>query len=137
MGSDIQDLWIIQEHGTVLFKHTQNEKIDEQIFGGFMSALNSFAANFTSTGLHSFELGETRFFLYRKDGLIFIANANKKVKPEKVEQNIKDNANKFIAKYPMEFIQKWDGDVNRFKDFKGILDNSMVKSVNILKNSLW
>jgi hypothetical protein len=137
MGNNIQDLWIMQEGGAVLFKHTQSEKIDPQLFGGFMSALNSMAATFSQDGLNNFELGELRFFVLKHKGLIFVANTKKKVKPKLVEKDIQNNITKFIKKYPEEVIQNWNGDLAFFNSFKAEIEDTFETPLEKLKQSLW
>jgi hypothetical protein len=117
MGSDIRELWIMQEHGPVMFQHTKDENVDSQIFGGFISAITSLAKNFTTSGLQSFELGDHRFFLFKQDGLLFIANTEKRVKIQKIEKEIKTNATKFMKKYSPTILHNWDGNTEIFEEF--------------------
>ncbi len=39
----IQDLWILSNSGIVVFSRAFDQKVDEQLFGGLMSALDTFA----------------------------------------------------------------------------------------------
>lgn len=137
MGSNIQDLWIMQDGGAVLFKHTQSDRVDSQLFGGFMSAINSIAATFSKEGLNNFELGDLRFYLMRQDGLLFVANTNKNVKPQKVEKDIKENITKFVKKYPREVLHNWNGDLTFFNDFKNEIEETLEDPLTKLKSTLW
>jgi hypothetical protein len=118
VGSNIQEFWVMLEGGSVLYRHTHSDIVDPQLFGGFMSAINSIAATFTKDGLNNFELGNLQFFVLKRDGLIFVANTKKNVKPQKVEKEIQNNINKFVSKYPPELLQTWNGDLTFFDGFK-------------------
>ncbi|MFX0186417.1 MAG: hypothetical protein ACFE8A_01645 [Candidatus Hodarchaeota archaeon] len=52
----VQDLWILLDSGIVLFSRVYNPKINQQLFGSLMTALNSFAGELAAGGLTSFEL---------------------------------------------------------------------------------
>jgi len=59
----IQDIWIISDAGTVLFHRVFDKKVDEQLFGALMSALNSFAEQISTSGLSSFELEDKKYII--------------------------------------------------------------------------
>ena len=61
----VQDLWILSDSGIVLFSRVFNPKVNEQLFGALMSALNTFANELSSGGLSSFELSSIRFTILK------------------------------------------------------------------------
>ena len=55
----------MSEEGIVLFSRVFNPKVDDQLFGGLMSALNTFAESLSDGGLSNFELSDKRFALMK------------------------------------------------------------------------
>jgi len=76
------------EEGEVLFSHVFEKKVDDHLFGGLMSVLNTFAEALTEGGLSNFELNDKRFTIMKMNRLLFIANASLKVKDKKLREEI-------------------------------------------------
>ena len=108
--------------GIVVFKRVFDEKVNEQLFGALMSALNSFAQELSSGGLTNFELSSIRFTILKgKDknqDFLFIANSAKKVKEKKVQDELKEIADKFFLKYSNVNWDNWDGEIDIFTNFE-------------------
>ena len=113
----IQDLWILVEEGTVLYSRVFNEKMQNQLFGALMSALNSFASQLVDGGLTSFELSDKKFSIVRENNILFIAGYPKKIKDKKALEELGAIKIKFIKKFDAEFFKTWDCDVSCFEDF--------------------
>ena len=47
MSKIIKDLWVLTDSGIVLFSKTYDQKVNPQLFGALMSALNKFAEALT------------------------------------------------------------------------------------------
>ena len=120
----IEDLWILLESGVVLFKRIIDKTIKTQLFGALMSALNSFAERLSDGGLSNFDLSERRFVLMKKNNVLFVSGASKKVKEKRIIEQLNKVAEKFFELYPTEWIQNdWDNDVSYFEDFEKELDS--------------
>ena len=103
---------------TFLFSRVFDQKVDDQLFGGLMSALNTFAETLTDGGLSNFELSDKRFAIMKTNILLFIANASLKIKDKKLRDEIQKIAEKFFTKYPENIIEDWDYDISIFEDFE-------------------
>lgn len=115
----IDNLWILLETGIVLFKRIIDKNIKTQLFGGLMSALNSFSERLSDGGLTNFEISNKRFILMKKNNIIFVASALKNVKEKRVIEKLNRVSEKFFELYPLEWIQKeWDSDISYFSDFE-------------------
>ena len=114
----IQDLWIIDESGIVLFHRVFDETVDVNLFGGMLSALNSFAEEITKSGLSNFEISNKRFSLLKDKNYLFIANASKNHNIKKVNHELESIRNKFFEDYQEEVLIHWNGDTTLFKSFK-------------------
>jgi hypothetical protein len=132
----LQDIWILNESGVVLFSRVFNPKVNEQLFGALMTALNSFASELAKGGLSSFELSSIRFTIYKDKGLIFVANSQKKVKEKKVQEELKIIANKFFAKYS-DVLASWDSDINIFLSFNKDIEESLEDTIKKFQDAFW
>ncbi|MFX0187244.1 MAG: hypothetical protein ACFE8A_05855 [Candidatus Hodarchaeota archaeon] len=119
MAKIIQDLWILTQTGTVVFKRVFNAKVDAQLFGGLMSALTIFANELTSGGLSNFELSSIKFTIFKSKDFLFVINTTKKYKEKQLQKELDKLAEKFFDKYPLNwFNSRWDGDITIFDDFE-------------------
>ena len=106
----IQDIWILNDAGAVLFHRVLEKKVDEQLMGALMSALNLIAEELESGGLSSFEIKDNKYIIMRQFGISFIVNAPKKIKETNPDYllilpwNLKDEIIK-----QMWDIRKWGG----------------------------
>ena len=132
----LQDIWILNESGVVLFSRVFNPKVNEELFGALMTALNSFATELAKGGLSSFELSSIRFTIYKDKGLIFVANSQKKVKEKKVQEELKIIANKFFAKYS-DALASWDSDINIFLSFNKDIEESLEDTIKKFQDAFW
>ena len=126
MTKVIQDIWILNDNGIVIFNRVFNEQLEAQLFGSLMSALNSFAQQISDgQGLNNFEISNKRFTLIKKRSFLFIANSSKKFKEKKVILELEKIAQKFNDQYSEDFFKGWDNDVNIFIDFKNEIENAL------------
>jgi len=114
----IQDLWILTEDGITLYHRAFDPKVNDQLFGSLMSALNSFAENLVEGGLSSFEMSNKRFNLLKKQSLFFVSNSAKKHKEKKIIPELEKVADIFAGLYPVEFFNNWDNDISIFENFE-------------------
>lgn len=115
----------MSEEGIVLFSRVFNPKVDDQLFGGLMSALNTFAETLSDGGLSNFELSDKRFALMKMNKLLFVANASLTVKDKKLREEIKKIAEKFFTKYSEDIIKEWNYDISLFYDFKKEIEDAL------------
>ncbi|MFX1236992.1 MAG: hypothetical protein ACFFAS_11720 [Promethearchaeota archaeon] len=125
MAKILQDLWILTDSGIVLYHRVYDSEITEQLFGGLMCALNSFAETLVDGGLSSFELSNKRYNLLKRRKLFFISNSDKKQKEKKVIPELEKVAEKFLEKYPPDFFETWDMDVSVFEKFESQIKDQL------------
>ena len=133
----IQDIWILAESGVVGFHRVYDEHLDPQLFGGLMTALNSFAEALSKGGLTNFELKSKRFSVIKRKTFLFIANSSKTFKIKKVVQELESIANRFFEIYPEDVLFNFDGDIKRFVDFELEIENSLQETIRKFQNALW
>lgn len=137
MAKLIQDLWILAESGVALYHRVFDKNLDPHIFGGLMTALNSFAEQLAKGGLSNFEFGDKRFSIIKKNNLLFIVNSSKKYKPKRVFQELEIIVEKFSKLYPKEFIANFSGDVKVFLDFEKEIEDSLDETIRKFQKSFW
>ena len=128
MAKILQDLWILEStSGIVLFNRTFQKDFDSQLFGGLMSALNSFAEILANEGLSSFELSKRRCGIIKKKNFLFVANASIRTSEKKIFEELYKISGKFFEKYN-DILDCWYGDVSSFSNFKSNIQDSLKKN---------
>ena len=127
----------MSEGGIVVFSRVYEKTLDEQLFGALLTALNSFAEEIAQDGLSNFELGDMRFTILKKSHFIFIANSDKKIKPKRVLQELKDVKEKFFTVYSKEIIDNWDNDVSVFSNFDKKIEDSLDDPIKKMEKAFW
>lgn len=123
----LEDIWIMRKEGTVLFNHVINECVNEQIFGSFMSAVESFANKIDQSGLSNFQVGQKTFISKYVQDMYFIASYSSKVNPKEAEAELDYLASMFLSIYQVQ-LNRFHGNVKPFKDFEKKMHKSMDKS---------
>nr|MDO8118828.1 hypothetical protein [Candidatus Sigynarchaeota archaeon] len=132
----LQDLWVVNTGGVVLFQRVFEEKLNAQLFGGFMSALNTFASQLDADGLSSFDIGNKKFILTRKNDLFFVANFDSKANPSKAKKALTEVADAFLKEYQVELLA-WRGDTDAFNKFEDTIKDSLQDVVGKFQQAFW
>ncbi len=135
MTKILQDIWILSETGITVFSRVYDPKINEQLFGALMSAINQFAEQISEGGISNFSLSNIHFSIIKSGGFLFVASsANKKEK--KTNEELRKIADKFFKKYPD--LESWDSsEVSIFSDFELEIEDSLKDTVDKLKKAFW
>ncbi|MBD3211784.1 MAG: hypothetical protein GF311_04175 [Candidatus Lokiarchaeota archaeon] len=136
MGKILRDLWILDNTGVSLYSRVYNPKVNEQLFGALMSAINQFAEKLAEGGISSFELSDKKFTIEKRQNLLFIANASSNEKDKKIKRELTNISEKFLEVYS-DKIKKFDGDVSIFSDFEQHIQNSLEDTVKKFQNAFW
>ena len=122
----LQDIWILTNSGTVLFNRVFDAKMENQLFGALMSALNSFAEQLADgEGLSNFEISEKKFVIKKTVNYTFVATSAKKVKEKKLNEQLEKVIKKFQEKYPDDWFKSWDCDISVFECFEQEIEESL------------
>jgi len=132
----LEDLWIMKE-SLVIFKRVSSEKINEQLFGGFMSAIESISETLDTSGISNLQIGNKKFYFLKRKNFMFIGNSNESIKEKEILKELNIIANKFFNLFPMEKFENWNGDINSLLEFQKHIKNSLELELEKLKESLW
>jgi len=133
----VQDLWILDYSGIVLFHRVFDEQVDANLFGGLLSAINSFAEELSKGGLSNFELANKKFSLLKKQNYLFIANSSKKHNLKKVNQELEEIMSRFFEIYQDNLLNNWNGDTSIFTNFEDEIEESLENVIQKLEKAFW
>jgi hypothetical protein len=125
MGKILRDIWILTIGGTTVYSRVIDPRVNPQLFGALMSALNTFAEKLTEEGMSDFELSNMRFSIVKRNDFLFVASSSNKVKAKKILNELRDISDKFFELYPAESLRKWDSDVGLFETFEHAIKDSL------------
>ena len=74
-------------------------KVNEQVFGGIITALDVYASNLIEGGLTNFEMSTSKITLLKVKDFIFVVSSPKKSKDIRVENELKIISERFFNKY--------------------------------------
>ena len=132
----IRDLWILIEDGRVLFDRVFEEILHPDMFGSFMSAINMFAKELTGKdGISSIVIADKVYTLYKKRNIIFIGNSAKNMKEKKIIAELDEISKKFFATYSSSILEDFDGNVEIFKKFSEIIDDSLESPIDRIEKA--
>lgn len=133
----IQDLWILSEAGIVLFHRHFDEKLDDQLFGALLTALNSFAEELTKVGLSNLKVGDEIFYIKKRNEILFVANSNRNVKLKKIEEEIENIVKSFFSTYSKTMLENWDGDIDVFHNFEEKIADNLKVTAEKFQKAFW
>lgn len=118
MSKSIQDIWILQNNGEILFNRVFDEKLNTNLFGHLVTAMDSFAKELEEGDLSNFELSDKRFTIKKEKDLLFIINTSKKTDDKKAKKDLERISEKFLQSYPKSVA-------NFEKEIGDLLENPM------------
>jgi len=120
------DFWVLTDKGIVLYSKASDQKINPQLFGALMSALNQFAEKLTDGGITNFDMSDLRFVITKRRKFLFIASTYNKTKEKKVIETLVQISDQFFKVYAKALIN-WDNNVEIFSDFGDYINQFLEK----------
>lgn len=121
----IKDLWILTESGTTVFSRVLDPRINPQLFGALMSAINIFAEKLGKGGISNFEVSKIKFSIIKEKNFLFVVTSSKTIKSKKIYNELKYISTRFFELYPKEMLEKWNSDVELFATFSLSIKGSL------------
>jgi hypothetical protein len=138
MSKILQDIYILTDSGTTIWSRVFNPKINEQMFGVVMSAINKFAEQISETGINYFQLSKKHYVILKKKGLLFIGNAEKDVKEKKIKNELTRISEKFFELYSNKLHQiKKFGEISLLSDFEKHIKHSLEDTIDKFEKAFW
>jgi len=129
MAKVLRDVWILTDSGTTVYSRVIDPRVNPQLFGALMSALNTFAEKVTEEGMSNFELSQIRFSIVKRNKFLFVASSSNKIKTKKIFAELRNISDKFFELYPEEQLKKWDSNIEVFDTFEKVIINSLEDKV--------
>ncbi|MBY9010994.1 MAG: hypothetical protein KGD70_01325 [Candidatus Lokiarchaeota archaeon] len=126
MPKIIKDFWALTDNGIVLFSKVYDQKVNPQLFGALMGALNKFAEALSDGGISSFEKSDLRYVIIKRRKFLFIGSSYTKTKEKKIIDELMQISDTFFRIYSKELVN-WNSDVSIFSDFGVFIDKSLEK----------
>jgi len=126
LANILQDIWIIDISGIVLYHRVYNKKIDVQLFGGLMSAIDKVAEMIIETRIKSINFGNKCFGILKKENILFIANSDENIGSRTINYELELIAIKFLKSYRKHLPKEGFVDVSTFNDFTGEIKDSLM-----------
>ncbi|MBY9015022.1 MAG: hypothetical protein KGD68_04950 [Candidatus Lokiarchaeota archaeon] len=120
------DFWVLTDDGIVLYSKVSDQKVNPQLFGALMSALNKFAEKLTDGGISNFEMSDLRFVIIKRRRFLFIGSTSNKTKEKKVIDDLMLISDQFFKLYA-EVLINWDNNIETFSDFGDYLEQFLEK----------
>ncbi|MFX1260293.1 MAG: tetratricopeptide repeat protein, partial [Promethearchaeota archaeon] len=122
---ELKELWVLYEDGTTLFSYAPETKFDPNLFGGFLTALQSFSLELTSEYMDSMTMGLDQYTFYREENcnIFIMGRSSVKTSMNLVTKSLKTIYKNFWNQYE-KFLEKFDGFVGRFSNFINWIENS-------------
>ena len=136
MEKILQDIWIIDDAGIVLYNRVFNERVDATLFGALMSALNNLTKEILNDGLTSFKLKDKLYSIARRKEITFIVSSDIKFKEKNVYKEFEILIESFFENYKEE-LENWKGQIDIFSDFEKIFHESLQDPIKKFEQSFW
>ena len=133
----IKDLYIMNYAGVLLFKITQDDSVQANLFGGLMNALSNFASNVAQSSLESIVLQNKKYIIFKKDSAMFVITASKKEKEKHVREELEHIVRLFFETYSEKEIKNWSGNMSLFEKFEKKLENEFLGAFKKFQAELW
>ena len=124
MPGIFQELWIFSRDGLPLADFCEEDVMDKNLLGPFLSAMKSYSQKLAESELQSFTIGKFKYTcISALNGMVFLAGRT----PTKTKDKTINKACSIICKifedmYDPSGIENWNGDLTFFDRFKDKLD---------------
>ena len=119
---EIEEIWIINYNGITLYNECKGDTIDPTLFGGFITAIQSFITTLGYKQIESITLGNSKLMIYQSlEGIFFVTRSKKSIKDKNIINHLKVIEKRFSDKYK-DKISTWNGDRQLFDDFSSEIE---------------
>lgn len=121
MPSFIRNLWVITQDGTPLVEIFNNEELNADLLGAFLSAIESYSKKISGGGkLTSITFKEKKLVITPALGgyIYLVGLLSKSLKDKKIKEIFKIISDIFEDLYSENDLKTWDGDISFFDKFE-------------------
>lgn len=134
----LNEFYIITNSGACIYSRSQQSEIDQTLFAGFLTALNSFSKEMSADGINAFSIGKFKYVISSAEEILFIGRADIKAKNEDVLKIIKEMQDIFFQNFSADkFLHKWDGSVPECDALDQAFDRFLLDSEEKMRSAIW
>lgn len=113
--SYVKELWIISDNGSEIFNYAPETKLDPDLLGGFMTAMQSFTMELSKEKLNAIVIGDSRYNIFRDPEKKFYILGRSSIKSpeESVRKILKKISDLFYSMFSAR-LDDFNGDVGGF-----------------------
>ncbi len=119
----INELWIITCSGLPAYHQTINQQVDETLFGGFISAIQTFVQSFGDHEINKMEMAGSKIIILSSNDKqwLFVGRADAKESEKKVHKYLLEVSDIFFAKFG-KTLATWDFNTVKFQELDNLID---------------
>ena len=121
----LKEIWIYSAStGVGLYNYSPETKVDIDLLGGLMTAMQQFSLQLSQQELRNMDIGEDRYTIYKERGFDFfiLGRSNTKIPIEIIEKILTTIYRRFWKEYTHE-IKNFRGNVSIFKGFTKVIES--------------
>lgn len=119
----LNELWIIWHAGLPIYHQSVSSQLDQNLFGGFISAINTFVKEFGEDQIKKMEMGGSKIIILSSEDKewFFIGRSDIKENEKKLLKYL-DDISKIFFNHFGSFLNKWDGNIDIFQELDNLID---------------
>jgi len=126
----IKELWFFTNEGVEILSIAPESKMNPQLFGGFISALQALSTELSSEKIRSVTIGSSNFSIYTEnDAPIFIIGRSTLLSNENlIERILKTLYQEFVKEFH-SYLDDYNGDNSKFQSFLDTIEKMTKKNL--------
>ena len=136
---EISEIWVITDAGIPLFNRSVDKKVDALVFGGFLSAIQTFIkSSMQEEKMDKLVLGDSKLSFQHVESheLFIVVRSHKKAKDKEIQKILDTIRFLFITRFE-EILQRKNCDISEFAEFNAILDDNLQESFVVKRIKNW
>jgi tetratricopeptide (TPR) repeat protein len=120
----LKDIWAYTKTGMEIFGYAPEMKFDSELFGGFLTALQSLSVEISDSTLDAIVIGNSRYNIYREENAEFFLLSRSLTKDN--EQTVKATLKILYTRFQKEYgehLVDFRGNIGPFSTFQDIMFN--------------
>ncbi|MFX1254185.1 MAG: hypothetical protein ACFFCZ_21410 [Promethearchaeota archaeon] len=119
----IRNVWIINRYSgaTLLNRPFVPTEVDQDLFGGLISAIFSFAKEIGASSLKRLDMGDMEMVYLASEHFICALSLNKDTPEDFANEILKKINDEFTSNFG-KLVQNWDGSLDHFTSFISVVD---------------
>ncbi len=121
---EVKEIWVFHSKiGVEIYNYALESKIDNDLLGGFLTAIQNFSYEISQKKLNDMVMGNDRYMIYQEDYDFYIlGRADAKISIEIIKNILSKIYRRFWKEYS-KYIKTFQGNIKYFKNFTQIIES--------------